>query len=266
MKIIALINIFFAIVLMFNGCNRQRDDEQVNERREVLERQAQYASRMGFDNIFGWGSSRWIHRNDLDERDIIFVRSMEEALAMEHSWDIIVAWPSPFTIGVMEALNKIEFDYDLLTKYDATFDILELALPLTVDDIINNWQSIQHLVNVGLTPDNNTIIREHATSYREETNDAFPLIRLLFNGLENINKLALEMERKPSEVNLEWINGRGGTDFTLYDLPRPPFTEEDARNNPRLIEAITIILLTREVWNDISLENVLRRQFEQSNE
>jgi len=260
--ILIIVGFLYIGLLLERENNRQMER---NERREEMIRQAEYSVFMGFYNRNGWPPASVLSSVRMYNREVIFVRSMEEALEMEHSWNPIALWPSPFTLGALETLNKIVFDLELLERNDATVETLGLTFPITIDDIVFNWQSIQRLIDVRFTPSNRTFIRRHAALFNEHIDDDLAFIRLTFAGLDTINKLALEMERYPSRIELEWINQKNGTDFTIQNLPMPPFTEEEVRNNPLLIEDIVITLLTWNVWSDIRFENVLRRQHEQNN-
>jgi len=84
---------------------------------------------------------------------------------------------------------------------------------------------------------------------------------LLFPGaLDAINEIA--EGRILTDDDLIQINRTHNTNFTVNDIPSAPFTEDDARNNPLLIDSILIRLLSHEENLSVEPEAILRRQLE----
>lgn len=146
-------NIFFGGMLfiaaiLFVGCNNRVEEEMLfKQQQREFEIMIVYAGRsMRFNNQLGWGSSQWTIRN-VAEREIILVRSEEEANALGLSLDTIIAWPSPYSLARMDAINQVDINLEVTARLlGKSIEELELTLPLTIDDIVFNWYNVYHLI------------------------------------------------------------------------------------------------------------------------
>jgi len=263
MKRVFLIGVLFAIIIFMSGCNnRMEDDVLDNQHQQDLERKANYAAFMLFNNQFGWDRTAWRSNRNFEGREIIFVRSEEEANTLEISLDTIVAWPSPYSLAKLDALNQVDIDLEWLASFQGkTMEELGITLPLTIDDIVFNWHNIFYIINEGISLETRRFINNHAAQYESETRRGQILIRLLFpDRLDAINELLIQ--RGFDDYNV--LQKSGIIDIINTDMPSIPFTEEDVRNDPSLIVFIINRLLSAEERRNISPEALLQRQLEQN--
>jgi len=263
MKMLFMIGFFIIIIIFMNGCDNQREDDILdNQQAQELERKANYAASLIFNNQFGWNRTTWRSNRNLEGRDIIFVRSEEEANALGISLDTIIAWPSPYSLAKLDALNQVDIDLEWLADFQGkTMEELGLTLPLTIDDIVFNWYNVFYIINDGISLETRRFINNHASQYEHEAMVSRTLIRLLFPGnLEAINELLIKRGFDDDDV----LQKSGIYNIVNTSIPSIPFTEEDVRNDPRLIERIIINLLSIEERRNISPEALLLQQLEQN--
>ena len=225
---------------------------------------AQFASFMRLDSQFVWSHFQWQVLNFDTDREIIFVSSEEEAAEFGLPINKAIGWPSMYTLGMLQALNSFDFNLEQLEQHEATFEILELTLPLTIDDIVYNWHSFYHLLFTGLTRADRSELEDYVRNlYGDELIINNTRHLLLFPGrLDAMNALA--EGRNVSSINLRFFHWLDNEDLTADDLPMPPFTEEDVRNNPRLVEVILLELLTPQERHSIAPEALIRQLHEQN--
>lgn len=235
------------------------------QRAERLQRLNSFtlATYLRFHNQFGWGSSWSDELQNAQGRNIIFVCSWEAAVAMGFPLDKIIAWPSAYTLAMLDGLNQIDFTAPNMTGANEFLIAHELTLPLTVNDIVYDWDVFFRFLLYEIGMDVRRPIRDSAQSYQQQTWDEQSLIRWLFPGrLDAINELATG--RELNDADIEWINRTQGANFTASDFPTPPFTEDDVNNNLRLLNSIITRLTTVEERLSIEPEALLRRQMEQN--
>jgi len=273
-KCIQILFICF-LLTMTSGCNKADDeinDYESNAAREFMIEMGRLSSFLNFiefDNHFGWTTFRladqvlMLHHETNVRNEIILVQNAEVAAEFGLPYDKIIAWPSAYSLGILAALNMLEFNYELLERLNTTPEMLGLSFPLSEEDLIKNWQSIIRLVGHGLTNDDMDALRSNAGRYADETIRTRDIYRLLFPGrLDAINELLIG--RYINDVQLEAIRHWLGDDLMIADLPTIPFTEEDVHYNPRLITLIIHHLIDSDNRRTIEPEAFIRRQWEQS--
>jgi len=264
MKILFVFFILFIIMLSTTSC---RGDGRMGRRQENnidLIQLNYFVSFWRFGTHLVWDSTMWFNANNTRNREIIFVYSEEAAAVHGFPLDKIIAWPSPYTLGKLNALNNMEFDIERMQENGVCLDALNISLPITPEDLINNWENINIFLGNGLTVDERSALNIHARiNYQTKKFDDQALRHLLFPGaLEAINEIITG--RDMNNVDIERFNRLRGTEFTINDLPVPPFSEEDVRSNPRLIQTIVGGLLNGIETRSIQPEAILRRQAEQN--
>ena len=232
----AVLMILSLITLMITGCESEERPMEITEERfnEIVE-ELRFADTMEFDNKFA-NSILWIERFHFFNRDLHFVHTEAEAMEFDHQREI-AGWPSLWTQGMVEGFNLIE---------DIGFATHGLSNPLTVTDMVDNWQAVWALWNE-LTEEQQGFIRRHARdNYGEEFWDNSDLRRWLFPGvLDEFN--ALIEGRNINRIDLTRLNerpSRADRQVTVDNLPTWPITEEDVHNDPELISFINSSLLT----------------------
>jgi hypothetical protein len=103
-----------------------------------------YSGMMAFDNSVGFHRIEYEILVDLGYTHVIFVHSEKEFLAGDFPYDAIVVWPSLFTHLVPNELNSwIEEN-----RGGVVIDVeaYSLTYPLTIENMIDNWQGSLELV------------------------------------------------------------------------------------------------------------------------
>ena len=237
-------------------CMEWNDEVFMEMLRQGTIRQGQFAALMRFESHLVWGRSTWFFFESYCGREIVFVRSEEEAAEFGHALDVIVGWPSIYSLAILEGLNNHE-EVDVTT--------VGLTSPLTIDDFVYNWEQVDRLWYEIGSERSGAIADFAEENYGQKALDAQNIRRWLFPGrLEALNDF-LE-ERDIGSVDLSEININGTRELTIDDLPSWPITEEDIRNDSMLITLITAQLLTNEEQNSISPENLVRAQQAAENE
>ena len=215
-----------------------------------------------FESHLVWDTTMWLDVNNTRNRQIIFVSSAEAAAEYGLPLDRIIAWPSPYTLGKLNELNDMDFNFDRMLENSVCLDELNISLPITAEDLVSNWENIDILLGNGLTTEERAVLNNHARiNYQTATFDYQTLRALLFPGrLDAINEMITG--RDINSGGIERINHSRGTDFTIDNLPFPPFTEDDVRENPRLIATIIRQFLIGNEWRSLEPEAILRRQLE----
>jgi len=255
--------LFFSllIILLITGC---RGDGRMNQMDiETRIKLNYFINFWMFDSHFVW-DGMWFDINNIRNRELIFVHSEDAALAYGFPLDKVIGFPSPCTWGALNQLNNMNFNFTHLAENGISLDKLGLAFPFTIEHVVDNWQNMEIFIMRALTPDERTAIRRHSNSlqYKRDTRENRVLRSLLFPGrLDAINELIIG--RDTSSVDTERINNSRGTNYTIDDLPLLPFTEDDVRSNPWLIQSMLMQLLNSDEWRSVDPEEILRRQLEQ---
>ena len=259
--------VFLSLIMV--GCQDRNEEESemaIGEFRELtpeeklIKRGIYGGSLMWFENNLGWSIFNFTDTalaGD-DGRNIVFVHSMEEALAVGNPLDVIVAWPSVYSGGMVEGINKYATAADL--------EAAGLSYPLTVEDLVDNWEAVSHLfqwswgAGVALNSEIRQQIESHAQvnfAVQADENRVRSL-SLLPGQLDAINELLEDQDL--SEVDLVGFNERHEAELTVDDIPTWPITEADVYENPWLNNTIVIELLTSEELQSISIENLLQAE------
>jgi len=262
MKKLLFFLITFTILLLMTNC---RGDERMDQMDiETRIKLNYFINLWKFESHFGWNEGMWFDVNNIRNRELIFVHSEEAVAAHGFPLNKVIAFPSPCTWGALNELNGMNFDFTHLAENGLCIKSLGLSFPFTIEHVVNNWNNMELFIMGALTLDEITTLRSHpnALQYRRETLDNRTLRRLLWPGrLDAINELITG--RDFNNVNIERINRVSGTDFNINDLPTTPFTEDDVKNNPWLIQSILIELMTTDEWWSIEPEKILHRQLGQ---
>ncbi|MCL2841826.1 MAG: hypothetical protein FWE05_13790 [Defluviitaleaceae bacterium] len=256
-KFISMLILCFIAVSM-TGCQNQYEEERLRmeaEQRQMeqsLVRQRLYASLMRFESHLLWNESTWIHfdRHPVD-MEIIFVTSEEAATGFGLPLNIAIGWPSVFALGVMEEINNTEAEWSaILKEHELSFESFGLSMPLTVEDLVDNWTGLYDLLLFETALElRQAVFRQVGTDSLQARQEADIIRILLFPGyLNRLNRL-LE-GREMGEDDLALLNERrersGRETVMMEDLPTFPITEEDIRNNPWLIRDTSMIMMTEE--------------------
>jgi len=135
---IAAISLMF--ILAFWGINslnssRSQLDEEEMDRIIVRNRQALFSLHMRFDNNSGYSTFDVLSVMVFDPKfdDIVFVETWQEGLGANLDESTIVAWPTPYTYGVLQHLNND------LREREINWSDYDLVYPITMQDVIFNW-------------------------------------------------------------------------------------------------------------------------------
>ena len=207
-----------------------------------LLRQGKYARHMWFEHHLVWVKSDWLDFERLDNREIIFAYSEEEARELGYPSDVLIGWPSMMSQGILEGINN---------DADIGLEDFGLTPPLTVKDLVDKWEQINELWVNGLTKYQISTIMAHAeVTYGEVYHHHWRVRRWLFPGvLDRFNTLI--KDREMNKVDLEAFNENFNKDLTVDHLPTWPIKEEDVQQDPRLIFEIAKGLLTEEEQHSI---------------
>jgi len=264
MKKIIVFIIILTVILSITSC---RGDGRMGRRQDNsldLIQFNYFVTFWGFATHLVWDRWMWSDVNHTRNREIIFVYSEEAGAVHGLPLDRIIAWPSPYTLGKLNALNDMDFNLARMQENGVCLDALNISLPITPEDLVNNWENIDILLGNGLTTEERAALNNYARiNYQTKEFDDHALRHLLFPGaLDAINELITG--RDMSNIDMERFNRVFGTEFTINDLPVPPFSEEDARSNPNLIHEIISGLLNGIELRSVQPEAILRRQLEQN--
>ena len=183
--------LLLTIFPVLTGCNRTRFTEEELERMELYREMAFYASAMRFENnkvrepgdliaaqfIFGelrdylWREIwDWPHPDE--DRvfwwtEIVLVRSAAEAAGFPDH--VLVAWPSEYAEGLIVGIHwAVDKDENEVAKTIPSFrrDVIHLedfglSYPLTVADLVDNWEKVYALWS-NLTPGEEAAIQRSA--------------------------------------------------------------------------------------------------------
>jgi len=264
-KLIFII-MMFSMLLIIAGCQDQNMEDECMEwsdemliemRQQGITTQAGFARFKRFESHFVWEDWHWTQFQNYCGREIIFVRSEEEAAEFGHTLDVIVGWPSAYSLGILEGINNIE---------DIEFEIFGLAHPLTVDDFISNWEQVDNFWHEIGQERRNSISRFAEENYGVETDKNWRIRRWLFPGVLDKLNVLLENQDIATEFELALFNRRHNREITVDDLPAWPITEEDVHNDSILITSIAGYLLTDEELRSTEPENLIRAQQVAENE
>lgn len=249
------------IPFMFIGCQNQNEDictewEWSNDifwemYNDGIVQQGQYASRMRFETPLVWDELDWTNFRNYRGREIIFVHSEEEAVTFGYTLDVIVGWPSVYSLGIMGGINNLE---------DINLEDFGLPAQLTAEDLVYNWELISNLWLEGIGRDRREaiVVRLRGT-YGLEEFDNWQLRRWLFPGVLDILNELIE-DRDITDVDLERINRNRTNEITVEDLPTWPITEADVHSNPELVFRVASDLLTGFEMQSLIPENIVRAQ------
>ena len=134
--------IFILIIvshILLAGCCGITEEERA--RFIEIGSQALFAQNMMFDNNSGYiGEDTSIIINfDSDFDDIVFVETWQEGLDMDLPSNVIVAWPTPRSYGMLERMNEnvIVLGVDL--------EYFGLSYPIMMYDVVHNWATVRVL-------------------------------------------------------------------------------------------------------------------------
>jgi len=272
-KVMSLLMIYI-IAVMLVGCQSQsqREEEERRQMEANIRHQGRYAFTMSFENHLFWDGMRWSHFYiSLYDREVIFVTSEEAAAELGFPIDVIIGFPSVFSLGFMEGINNAEDELATrLKENDLSFESFGLSFPLTVEDLVYNWEAVDSfLLDISIADILAPINTQARNDYRQALNTNRTIRRWLFPGrLDELNRL-LE-GREISEETLIQVYERikaTNENATMDDVPTFPITEEDVRNNPSAIWNIVSLVLEEEerrIFN--STPETLQRWFMEAQE
>ena len=116
-----------------------RQKEVFWKEKEVLSRYDKAifaASVMRFDNNFALPSLAWAHLVG-NGVEVVLVHSEEEAVGYPD--DVIVAWPSVWSQGMLEEMNQYVQDDDIRLK---SLEDGVLTYPVTIENLVDNWRNV----------------------------------------------------------------------------------------------------------------------------
>ncbi|MDR0459007.1 MAG: hypothetical protein LBG68_00885 [Coriobacteriales bacterium] len=120
----------------FVGCTYTKQQQEYA--RMMLFSRASYASTMRFVSIEGSGMMLSARIYDGKYNDLVLV--MSEAESVGYSEDVLVAWPSEQTEGILDRLNQ------RVSKSDIDVEPYNLSYPITMTDVVVNWQDVTDLI------------------------------------------------------------------------------------------------------------------------
>ena len=211
-----------------------------------------HAEFLSFESHLGWDETLWA---DAERRhaegeitDIVFVYSREEALKLEYTLDVIIAWPSAVSQGIVEGINN---NINLLD--------FDLPSPLLVEHLVEYWQQVNELWHE-ISAEIRVLIKQNAqTKYNREMWNQQRMTRQLFPGrLELINELI--QNRDMSGFDLITFNEIFNTEMTIDDLLSWSITEDDVRDDPFRVGRLIAYLLSGEELRSADPENILSQQ------
>jgi len=153
-----LVQLIYFTICLFLGLlflvawNRWTESPSFLQRRES-EMQLQqsfkifYARTMYFETQFFTSQLQWFNDSYFDGRSLIFVQSENDFIELGYCTDTIVAWPSVQTQNKLKGFNELEINLDFLYERGHTLKSLELSLPLTIEDVTENWVNVWLLMN-----------------------------------------------------------------------------------------------------------------------
>jgi len=116
-------------------------NEEQKEQQIELGNRALFVQNMMFDTNSQYWPFDIVSMVLLDPRfdDIVFVETWQEGLNSDLPPNVIVAWPTPRTIGVLESMNirAISLDFE--------FEQYEFSDPITMEDVISRWDEVLDL-------------------------------------------------------------------------------------------------------------------------
>jgi hypothetical protein len=134
-KVVAVIATLSLFAGCFAGCTPV---EQPEDARTTLSRKASYAGAMQFTSVVGSGVI--LSSNIYYERYSDLALVMSEAESAGFSDDVLVAWPSELTEGILLRLNeRVSDDRMDLEPYNLTY-------PVTMTNVVENWQDVNNLL------------------------------------------------------------------------------------------------------------------------
>ena len=188
-----------------------------------MDRKAHYAAVMWLDNSLLWRSEVLLYpqfRNGYS--DIVFVASEEHAKGFPE--DVIVAWPSVMTEGMLKIMNKEAIARQLdLSK-------LPLAHPWTMTDVLEKWEAFIELLRILDRSFHHSVMRQaEQEMYTFEAINNSRIRRWLAPGrLEKLNEII--KDKDISKHGLTW-----------------PVTEDDVRQKLEDVSnLVNPILMTRD--------------------
>jgi hypothetical protein len=127
---------------IFNiGFFRWDINEEERDRLIELGQRAMHAQNMMFDNNSGYWDFDIVSMVLLDPRfdSIVFVNTWQEGLEANFPNNVVVAWPTPRTIGVLESMNNRAMALGI------TFENNRLSYPITMEDVVYNWEDVSYM-------------------------------------------------------------------------------------------------------------------------
>ena len=136
-----------------NFFRRRMTEEDLMDWSRDMFRQIHFARRFYFDNNSGYVTENLeiVGVRYVPFYDIVFVETWQEGLDSDLPDNIIVAWPTPYSIGILEYVNYI------LARREVNWDYFDLSYPITMDDVIFRWENVMRIwsefINRGLAHD-----------------------------------------------------------------------------------------------------------------
>ena len=188
MKKVVIFIVLLCILFSLSACGNE------NAKDEVLKE-------LSFE-LRGYLSSMWFHNHSGENRDrsffinqgythVIFVHSEEEFLKGGFADDAVVAWPSLYTLLMLDGINS------WIRENEDHNEIL-LSYPVTTRDMFDNWENIHRFM------------RDGVTSTTTRSNLIAPLVREEYSRIINS-----ELERLNEAIEASDI------DVSLYGLGLP---------------------------------------------
>ena len=140
--VVVFIGLLTIVIFQHNpGLFRQEMTEEERERYIAIGRQALFSENMMFENNSGYVRHDVAIIITLDSRfdDIVFVETWQEGLDSELPSNVIVAWPTPYSRGVLEFMNQ------MIITMETDMEYYELSYPVTMYDVVHNWQAVREI-------------------------------------------------------------------------------------------------------------------------
>lgn len=222
-------------VIITVGCTTGRGRTEDCTMQDMID----YMVEFHFDNNIIWHTTSrldtWLG-NSLPEgyTSIVFVHSEAEAVGFPD--DVVIAWPSKASFRI----------YQTMIRSDTDLEEFGINLPLKAESLVDDWRKIWTLAESLEFPFRARNREFHSDELSLEMRKDRSERAWLFPGrLDALN--ALLKERNLGEVYMVLIARYVPySELTIDDFPTVPFTEEDVRNDPLLIQRIARESLTDE--------------------
>ena len=139
-----IINLALVVLAIFQinpDLFRREISEEERAQRIAVFQQAFFAQRFLFDNNSGYHTShiQFVISHNPIFNNIVFVETWQEGIESDFPTDVIVAWPTPLTEGVLQYLNERALRRDIDWEYYG------LSYPITMDDVLLRWDKVNQI-------------------------------------------------------------------------------------------------------------------------